>query len=244
MNRQALTYARYEVLRTFRNTRFFIFSLVFPVVLYLLIAGPNRHEKVSGIPLPLYFMTGMAAFGTMMAIVSTGGRIAAERQVGWNRQLRLTPLRPSAYFSAKVLCGYGLAAVSILVLYALGIGFGVHLSARAWLTMTGLILVGLVPFAALGIAVGHLVSTDSMGPAMGGITSLLALLGGVWGPIAEHGFLHDLSQAIPSYWLVQAGKVALEGHAWPMKGWVVIGIWSLVLGRVAAWSYRRDTARA
>ena len=48
-----VAYTRYELLRTFRNRRFFLFSLGFPLVLYFLIAGPNRHEDDlggSGIP--------------------------------------------------------------------------------------------------------------------------------------------------------------------------------------------------
>jgi ABC-2 type transport system permease protein len=44
--------------------------------------------------------------------------------------------------------------------------------------MLGLLLVGLIPFAVLGILLGHLVSVDSLGPVIGGGTSLLALLGG------------------------------------------------------------------
>ena len=40
------TYVRYEVLRTFRNRRFFIFSLIFPVTMYLLIAGPNKDSDL------------------------------------------------------------------------------------------------------------------------------------------------------------------------------------------------------
>ena len=83
--------------------------------------------------------------------------------------------------------------------------------------MTGLILVGLVPFAALGILLGHLLTPDSIGPAMGGGISLLAFLGGTWFPIPAHGFLHDLAQFLPSYWLVQASHVALGGHPWPAR---------------------------
>ena len=49
--------------------------------------------------------------------------------------------------------------------------------------MTGLILIGLLPFAALGIVFGHLLTPDSIGPAMGGATALLAILGGTWFPI-------------------------------------------------------------
>ena len=42
-----LTYLRYEVLRTWRNRRFLIFSLVFPLILFLAIAGPHRHVTLS-----------------------------------------------------------------------------------------------------------------------------------------------------------------------------------------------------
>jgi hypothetical protein len=33
------------VLRTFRNVRFFIISLVFPVVLYVVVVGGNREVR-------------------------------------------------------------------------------------------------------------------------------------------------------------------------------------------------------
>jgi ABC-2 type transport system permease protein len=240
----ASAYTRSELLRTFRNHRFFVFSLGFPLALYFLIAGPNRHEEVLGIPLPLYFMTGMMAFGTMIAVVSSGGRIAAERQIGWNRQLRITPLRARAYLSAKVLAGYAMAASSIVMIGLAGTVVGVRLSVGEWTTLVALILVGLIPFAGLGIAIGHLVSADSIGPLMGGLTSILALLGGAWGPIASTGALHAVSEAMPSYWLVQAGKTAIGGSVWPLTGWLVVAAWSVAMAALAAWAYRRDTARA
>lgn len=239
----AATYTRYELLRTLRSTRFFLFSLVFPLLLFYMIAGGSRHQKVQGIPLPLYFMTGMAAWGSMMAVVSTGARISGERQTGWNRQLRITPLRVSAYFRAKVLTGYLMAMLSIFLLYAAGLTLGVHLAAGKWVAMTVLILIGLIPFNVLGILLGHLLSTDAIGPAMGGIVSLFALLGGVWGPLGDQGFMHDVSQSLPSYWLVQAGRSALGGELWPGRGWLVVGLWTLGLFRLAARAYRRDTQR-
>ena len=147
------------------------------------------------------------------------------------------------YFRAKIVTGYAMAAVTIALLYLAGTMLGVRLSAGSWLTMTGLILVGLVPFAVLGILLGHLLTVDSMGPAMGGITALFALLGGAWGPIAASGALHDIATMLPSYWLVQAGQSALDGEGWPPEGWIVIGVWTLVLTRMAVSVYRRDTSR-
>jgi ABC-2 type transport system permease protein len=239
-------YVRYELLRTLRNRRFFLLSLGFPLILYFVIVSPNRHVHNfdgSGISFPLYYMVGLASFGTMSAMLSCGARIAAERVVGWNRQLRITPLRPRAYFRVKVLTGYMMAVISLLALYAAGTSLGVSLTADQWLKMTGLILVGLVPFAALGVLLGHMLTPDSIGPAMGGGISLLALLGGTWFPIGGHGFLHQLAQFIPSYWLVQAGHIGLGGHAWTAKAWIVMAAWTVVLGALAARAYRRDTGR-
>jgi ABC-2 type transport system permease protein len=242
----ALTYTRFELLRTLRNRRFLLLSLVFPLVLYFAIAGPSRNIKDfagSGIAAPLYYMVGLASFGTMSAMLSAGGRIATERAAGWNRQLRISPLSPSAYFRAKVLTAYMMAAISLLALYLAGTSLGVSLGASQWLKMTGLILVGLIPLAALGIWLGHLLTPESIGPAMGGGISLLALVGGTWFPLGDHGFLHDLAQYVPSYWLVQASHVALGGPPWPARGWIVIAAWTVILSALARRAYRRDTAR-
>jgi hypothetical protein len=133
-------YLRYDIIRTMRNRRVLIFSLAFPLVLFLIIGGTNRHAHVEGIAFPTYYMTGMVAWGTIIAVVSTGARIAAERQIGWSRQLRITPLPTSVYFRAKVVSAYISAALSIIVLYLAGTVLGVRLSAGQWLTMTGLLL--------------------------------------------------------------------------------------------------------
>ena len=242
----ALAYTRYELLRTMRNRRFFVLSLGFPLVLYFLIAGPNRNVHNlggTGVSAPMYFMVGMVAFGTMSSMLSCGARIAAERAVGWNRQLRISPLSTRSYFRAKVMTAYLMALLSMAVLYISGASLGVSMSAHDWLEMTVLILLCLVPFAALGIAIGHMLTPDSIGPAMGGGVALFAFLGGTWFPIPSHGFLHDVGQLLPSYWLVRASHIALGGHPLGTKGWIVIVAWTVVLAAVARRAYRRDTGR-
>jgi ABC-2 type transport system permease protein len=242
--RQA-TYVRYELVRTLRNRRFFVLALGFPVVLYLLIAGPNRDIHSlggTGISAPLYYMVGLAAFGTMNAMLSTGARIASERSTGWNRQLRITPLSTRTYFRAKVLTGYLVALTSLVLLYACGSALGVRLTANEWLQMTGLMLIGLVPFAALGILLGHLFTADSIGPVIGGGVALLAILGGTWFPITG-GVMLDIAQALPSYWLVQASHVALGGQSWGARGWLVVAAWTVAASMLAGRAYRRDTKR-
>jgi ABC-2 type transport system permease protein len=240
-----LVYTRYEVVRAFRNRRFFFFSLGFPLVLFFIIAGPQSGDNNfagSGIPAALFYMAGLVSFGTMSSMISTGARIAGERQAGWTRQLRVTPLSARAYFRAKVLTAYAMASLTIAALYIAGAILGVSLPASKWLEMTGLILIGLLPFAALGIALGHMLTVDSIGPAIGGLTALLALVGGTWFPIT-HGFLHDVGQCLPSYWLAQAGHLGTGGAPWGLTGWLVMAAWTVVLAGLAGYAYRRDTDR-
>jgi ABC-2 type transport system permease protein len=240
------TYARAELVRTYRNRRFFAFSLSFPLLVYFLVATPNRHEHDlagSGISAPLYLMVGLATVGTMNAVLGTGGRIAIERTVGWTRHLRATPLRPPAYIGTKVAIGYLTALVTIAVMYVAGYSLGVRLPLLDWLGMTGLLLIGLLPFAALGILIGHAVSVDAIGPAIGGTSAVMGFLGGAWFPLGT-GFMHDVAQALPSYWLVHSSAVSLGGAGWSVTGWLVVLGWAAVLAAGAVWAYRRDTERA
>lgn len=238
-------YLKFETIRLLRNRQNFIFSLIFPVVLYLFIAGNGRGVKIGAIPLPTYFLAGMIAFGGMGAVIGGGARIALERDLGWTRQLRISPLTSGAYFRSKVLTSYLMAAFTIVAVYVSAIALGVRMPALRWLEMTGLILVGLIPFAALGIMLGHLIKGDSMGPVMGGGMSLLSILGGAFGPIGKQGsMINDLSQFVPSYWIVQAGHTAVGGAAWGIAGWVIVAVWSALLTYGAVWAYRRDSGKA
>jgi len=237
------TYLYYELLRNFRNWRFFFLALAFPLVLYFTVAGANRHTVFDGTAFPLYFMVAMATLGTMAGVVSGAAIITAERSSGWTRQMRITPLGTGAYFGAKVLNAYLRALLTIALMCLAGTLLGVRLSAGEWLTVIGLLLVGLVPFTVLGVLLGHLVGPDASAPAVGGIVTLFCLLGGVYGfQIAKSGAVFEVIKALPSYWLVQAGKTALGGGSWPTEGWIVIAVWTAVLTLVAVLVYRRDTS--
>ena len=132
---------------------------------------------------------------------------------------------------------------SMAVLFLTGRALGVQLAAVDWLIMTGLLLVGLIPFAVFGIFLGHVLDVDSLGPALGGSVTVLALLGGAWGPLVRGGALQEVIKVLPSYWLVRAADTALRGSGWSLEGWLVIVVWSVAVTRLAVFAYRRDTAR-
>jgi ABC-2 type transport system permease protein len=237
---------RYEVLRTLRNRVFYGITIGLPLLLFLGIASGQRHSTFNGTSFPLYFMTAMAVYGSMFAVVGVGGRIARDRTGGWTRQLRITPLRLRTDLTAKVIGAYLLAVPTLVLLFLAGAGLGVRLSASHWLELTGLILVGQVPFVVIGFVLGYLMTTDALTPALGGVVILFSLFGGVYGfELAKSGPLFDFMKALPSYWLVQAGKSVVSGTGgWPAEAWVVIAAWTVVLVPLAWLAYRRSTARA
>ncbi len=237
------THFRYEILRTVRNHRFFAVTLALPLVIFYAIASANRHAMTEGIAFPLYFMTGMAAYGSMFAVVSPGARVAADRSRGWTRQLRITPLRARTDLTAKVASAYLMALPTVVLVLLAGATLGVRLHASQWLEMAGLLLVGLAPFIAIGFVLGNAVPLDTMPAALGGTVLLFALFGGVFGRLFNGGTMLDIEKLLPSYWLVQAGKAAHGGGNWPLEGWIVVAAWTVALIPVAALAFRRASTR-
>jgi ABC-2 type transport system permease protein len=234
---------KYDVLRTLRNRRMLVFGIGLPLVLFYAVAGSQRHAHTDGIPFPLYFMTGMAAYGALFAVTSPAGRIAIDRAGGWTRQLRITPLPVRTYYLCKVVTAYVVALPTLLFLFLAGASLGVHLSAGQWLEMTGLLVVGLIPFVIMGVIIGHLVEVDALAPAVGGTVALFALFGGVFGQFFHSGVTVAIVKLLPSFWLVQAGKASLLHRSWPLEGWLVIAVWTAALVPLAMVAYKRDTAR-
>jgi ABC-2 type transport system permease protein len=239
-----VTHLRYEILRTVRNRLFLAVTLALPLALFYGVASGQRHTSQDGTTFPLYFMTAMAVYGAMFAVVSPGARIARDRSRGWIRQQRITPLRARTDCIAKVVTAYLVALPTLLLLYLAGASLGVRLDAGQWLEMTGLLLAGLAPFVVMGFILGYLVPVDALAPALGGVVILFALFGGVYGfQLASSGPMFGVMKALPSYWLVQAGKTALGGANWPAEAWIVVAVWTAVLVPLAVLAFRRSASR-
>lgn len=108
--------------------------------------------------------------------------------------------------------------------------------------MTGLLLLGLVPFVLMGIIVGHLISVDALAPTVGALVVGFALFGGAFGNFFNNGVMLTVVKLLPSFWLVGSGQAAVGG-GWPLEGWLVVAVWTLVLVPLACVVYRRDTGR-
>lgn len=241
------TYLALEARRALRNPRFLLFTMVFPVVIFLIDVQAFGQGDVPGskISYAAYLMVSMAAWGGFMAAMNTGARTATERAAGWQRQLRLTPLRPTGYLIAKGAVGLLVALPPIVLVVLVGLFTqGVRLSAAGWVQVVLGVWIATIPFAVLGLLVGQIATSETMQVFTTGLMIVLGFLGGILIPVTVFPtWMSDVAQVLPSYWLADIGHAALLGNTDTGKAVLWLAGWTVVLAFGVVRRYQRDSAR-
>ncbi|MFI8350180.1 ABC transporter permease [Streptomyces sp. SID1328] len=239
-----------ELARALRNRKFLFFSVLYPSIIFLIFAGSSgTDEKVDGTGLTVatYLMVSMASFGALTAVLmGNSERIAKERESGWVRQLRLTPLPGHGYVLAKTASAAVVSLPSIVMVFIVAaVVKDVRLDAWQWLALTGVIWAGSLVFAALGVAIGYLASGDAVRPITMIVYFALSLLGGLWMPSA--GFprwLQDIAEWLPTYAYAALGRAVEQSQAPQARDVAVLAVYFVLFAGGAAWLYRKDTLKA
>jgi ABC-2 type transport system permease protein len=241
-----LTYLRLEIVRLLRNRRILIFSMLMPAVLLLIFGGLYKQEQLNGVGAAAYLMVSMGLFGSMSAAIGSGGSIAVERGIGWNRQLRLTPLHPGSYVVTKVILSLVMALPPILLTYLVGIvALGVRLPGTTWVLITLGSWLGALPMAALGVVVGYVAKPDSVQQVSGLLYMLLAAFGGIWVPVEQMpNVMHKIAEWTPAYWVGQVARGPLFHQALGAREVGMLLLWTAILSFAALRRFRAATARA
>lgn len=245
----ALNYTMISARSTFRNTRFVLFTVALPLVMYLLfngLYGNQQQDAGSDITVSAYLMVSMAAYGGLGAAINAGARVAIERQTGWNRQLRLSALSSRAYLASKSAVSLLVALPAIVLVFLAGALIGhVHLALGTWLTAGVGVWLALIPFAVAGLVIGFLAGVDSVQPLTMLVYISMSILGGLWFPVDQLSpFLRGVAKVLPSYWVGETGRSILGGRGIPATGLLVLLLWTVGLALVGAMAYRRSGRRA
>src|ERR1017187_2369428 len=162
-----LTVLELEIRKLVRNRRTVVFAVILPIVLFLFI-GTNKayatqldgHGNVSA-----FLMVSMALYGAVLATTSGGAMVSIERAAGWSRQLRLTPLSPTAYIVIKMLTAMVLGLAAVIAVYIVGKATGVPAMkpgyAWLWFVTPLCVWIGSLVFAAFGLFMGYLLPTEN-----------------------------------------------------------------------------------
>lgn len=240
----SISYLRMEIMRVLRNPRTAIFTVAMPAVLFL-VFGHLNNGMLANISAKAYVMVSMAAYGSIGAALFSAANIALERKIGWNRQLRLTPLPPLAYVLAKGIVAWLVTLVSLVCVYAVGVVSGVRMPWPQLLEAVGATWLAVIPFVLLGVGIGYVGNVDMVQPATMFTFFGMSILGGLWVPVeVMPHILQTIAEIVPSYWLGLAGRAALGAPGFGWKGVLVLLVWAALFAAFASRRYRADTARA
>ena len=240
-----LTETRYEFQRLLRTRSFALSVIGFPVVFYIFFGLiMNRGEHIGGISVARYMLAGYTVFGMVgAALFGIGVGLSAELSAGWLELKRASPMPPLAYLFAKCISAmaFGVIIVSLLALLGIAVGH-VSLTLPEYARMIALTLVGVIPFAAMGMALALLVPATAAPGIANMIYLPMSFLGGLWIPIMFlPKVLQHFAVVLPTYHLAQ---LMLAAFGYPSAGsalnhWIGLTGFTLIMLGVALIAFRR-----
>ena len=230
--------AKYETLRMLRSPGFTLPFLALPVPIYLffgVVVPAAVIAKNPGVANYLFF--GFSVFTVMgPALFGVGCGLAVERDAGLLTLKRALPVPSGGYLTAKILIGIVFAALAMILMLACALLAGkITLSVPQLLIMSTVMVLGTVPFAAIGLFIGTFASGSSA-PAYANIIFLPMLwLSGLFIPLPK--FLEPWAVIWPAFHLNQvalgaAGVSEYSFVAPQISGAVLVGF-TVLFGGVA-----------
>ena len=199
--------AKFEFLKNLRLPIFSVSTVLFPVMLYLMFGlGLGFDGTVGPVPRALYLAVAYAAFGVVgTCLFGFGANVAIERGQGWTVLRRAFPAPPLAYFIAKIVmaAAFSLVIITVLMTLALTIG-GARLALVDLAALVATLLVGTLPFSAMGLVFGYLLGPNSATAVVQLIYLPMAFVGGLWIPVQFlPGILQGIAPYLPTYHYAQ-----------------------------------------
>jgi ABC-2 type transport system permease protein len=214
-------------------------GLILPGLVFLFMGIPQaRDQTVANL-----IMTAMTVFAVLgITFFQFGVAIAAARSSPWELTLRTLPLAPAVRFAARVLVALvvALAAVCLMVSLALlltpaGLAFA------GWLRWGLALLLGSMPLALLGIALGYWARPTAAAPIANLLYLVLAYAGGLWTPPSHLPHLvAQVSPYLPTRRYAEVVWAPVLGQAWRVEDWLWLLGYTAAFGFLAIWGYRRD----
>jgi len=167
---------RYEFMRSLRNPAFALPMMLVPAGLYILFALCIAGEAIDKDPsLGVALFVGFAVMAVSMpALFGICTSLALERDMGLMRLKRAQPAPAGTWLVAKIACGVAFSVMSFTPMLVIAVATGkLDLGTGQLIALSAALLSGSIPFCALGLMVGTLVS----GSAAPGYANLIYLPG-------------------------------------------------------------------
>jgi ABC-2 type transport system permease protein len=202
------------------------FSVLFPVMFFALFASLfGDQPSPSGIPVAATMLATFGTFGVVsVMLLNPGVAVADDRTRGWLRVKKVSAASIGTTVAAKV--------ISALP-YALSV-----LDLGTWLRLVGVLLLGGLPFALLGLAVGFVASSNATAAVLNAVYLPMVVASGLWFPLEMMpGFVRAIAPFLPTYHLAQLALAQLTG-AEASGNLLALLLTTAIGGGLAAWAYR------
>ncbi|MGC8513956.1 MAG: ABC transporter permease [Acidimicrobiales bacterium] len=236
-----------EIRRLLRNRRTVMFTIVVPVLFFLLFGLNSAYatDRVGKGNESAFIMISMALYGAVLATASGGAMVSVERLLGWSRQLRITPLAPAAYIAIKMTTSLVLGLAAVLAVYVVGLlTHKPSMPASLWVATGVALWIGSLLFAAFGLFVGYLLPSENVMQIIGFSLMLFSFGGGLFIPLSQFSHsLRVLATYTPLYGLNQLVHYPLVQGAFDWTWAANLVAWLVIFTAGAIWRFRKDTAR-
>jgi len=242
------TEAGHEFLKLIRVPIFAITTLAFPLMFYVIFGLTFADESAGPVGVTTYMLATYGAFGVIgSGLFGFGVSVAMERGQGWMRLKRVSPMPPLAYFMAKVAMSATFAALIVLSLFALGATVGgVRMPVDQWISLAVVLVIGGLPFCAMGLAFGYLVGPNSAPAVLNLVFLPMAFASGLWIPLFQlPELVQSLAPFLPPYHFAQLalGTLGAANGGDPLLHAGALVAFTAAFLIVAGWGYRRDEGR-
>jgi ABC-2 type transport system permease protein len=240
--------AKYEFLKNLRLRMYSVSTIFFPVMFYVLFGLVLGRQALSGVSMAKYLIPTYGTFGVMGAsLFGTAAGLAAERGLGWLQVKRASPMPPSAYFAAKVMMSMVFSCAVVLLLLLLGVTLGgVRLPVVDAVKLVATLVVGSLPFCAMGLAIGYFLGPNSAPATINMIYLPLSFCSGLWVPLMFlPKVMRMIAEFLPPYHLSQLalGIVGAGRQESNLVHWGVLIVFSLICLVVARIGFQRDEGK-
>ena len=240
--------AKYEFLKMIRMPAYALPAILFPVMFYVLFGIIFGSRQGGGNGAARYLLATYSAFGVIGAsLFGFGAGVAIERGQGWMQVKRASPMPPLAYFFGKMANSVSFGVVIGVLLLAIGTLFGgVKVSVTEAASLIAAIVLGCIPFCAIGLVIGYTAGPNSA-PAIVNLVYLPAsFCSGLWIPVEMlPKLIQNIAYALPPYHLGQLALAAVHANRNPhilanIAGLLVSTVCAVALARYA---YQHDTGK-
>jgi ABC-2 type transport system permease protein len=247
-----------EFKHTFTNSDSLVPTII-TIVALLVVMLLTRNTTVPG----THFSLGTTMLPSVLGmnigvngLATIGGVLATDHEDGTLLRAKATPNGMTGYVIGKLVATSLIILISVSSTLAMGAflfnGLAVG-SAATWLTLTWVLLLGLLATLPLGVVFGSLLPSARSAGLVTLATGGLVAVSGIFYPITHlPHWLQWIGQAFPLYWLglgmrsalLPNGLAAVEiGHSWRhLATFGVLSAWAVV-GLVAAPALLRRMAR-